>query len=370
MIRLIAFCLALAGPALAEDRTAATRLAEAQLLRQAANGAENRVAALAGAIRAFEDGLVAAAATHREAQAATSAAQATIDAKSDNLERLMSTLMTLRQAGSGSTALHPNGPTQGLRASMLRSAVRPGLATEIAVIRQDLIALDRAKAVEADAHLTLQQGQEGLAATWTDLTAALDARPAPSKRFVLDQVEEAILAASITSLADLPAVLATTIETGLPNDAVLAAKGSIPQPVTGRVLHGFGSLTGENRPRRGITFATPAKALVVSPSAATILYQGAVSPFENVVVIEPTAGVQVIFAGLAQMFGESGQIIPAGTPLGVMGGETSPADMNLTTFPSIESGGASQALYFEVRERQTPVDPATWFALEQQVDEQ
>ena len=71
-----------------------------------------------------------------------------------------------------------------------------------------------------------------------------------------------------------------------------------------------------------------------------------------------------VFAGLAEVYGEVGEIISAGAPLGLLGGSTPQSDADLTISNQINSGGQSQTLYLEVRDGQTPVNPATWFAIE------
>ena len=53
---------------------------------------------------------------------------------------------------------------------------------------------------------------------------------------------------------------------------------------------------------------------------------------------------------------------------GFVVGANRPSDTELTTNTAAGAGNDAQALYLEVREGQTLVDPASWFALEQQMD--
>ena len=75
-------------------------------------------------------------------------------------------------------------------------------------------------------------------------------------------------------------------------------------------------------------------------------------------ILEPQADTLFIFAGLEAVFGQTGQVLPAGDPLGLMGGE-------LRTDVSLSGDGAGNArpetLYIEVRELNQPVDPQDWF---------
>jgi septal ring factor EnvC (AmiA/AmiB activator) len=65
-----------------------------------------------------------------------------------------------------------------------------------------------------------------------------------------------------------------------------------------------------------------------------------------------------------EVFGEVGQVIPQGSPIGLLGGETPNARAILTQSEPDNGGVASQTLYLEVRDGQSPVNPSDWFALD------
>ncbi|HEX8376027.1 MAG TPA: hypothetical protein VF606_12700, partial [Geminicoccaceae bacterium] len=69
-------------------------------------------------------------------------------------------------------------------------------------------------------------------------------------------------------------------------------------------------------------------------------------------------------AGLGQVFGEAGEILPEGTALGLMGGETPDADAILTEAPATGDAAPLESLYLEVRDAGEPLDPGTWFRLD------
>jgi septal ring factor EnvC (AmiA/AmiB activator) len=116
--------------------------------------------------------------------------------------------------------------------------------------------------------------------------------------------------------------------------------------------------------RPGVLIAARPRALVTSPVAATVRFRGPLLDYGNVVILEPASDVLFVFAGLAEVFGEAGQIVPEGSPIGLMGGEAPDVDAILSESEAIDTDRANQTLYLEVREGQSPVDPATWFALE------
>jgi septal ring factor EnvC (AmiA/AmiB activator) len=70
----------------------------------------------------------------------------------------------------------------------------------------------------------------------------------------------------------------------------------------------------------------------------------------------------MVLAGLDQVYGAVGDILPAGTPVGLLGGEE--PDTEEFLLEAAQGGGTSrqETLYMEVRQAGTPVDPMQWFA--------
>jgi septal ring factor EnvC (AmiA/AmiB activator) len=130
------------------------------------------------------------------------------------------------------------------------------------------------------------------------------------------------------------------------------------------LLRAFNAPDAAGIARPGVIIAARPRAIVATPTPATILFRGPLLDYGNVVIIEPATDVLIVLAGLAEVYGEAGQVIPAGTPLGLLGGDVPFVNAILTQSDGTGGGQASQTLYLEVREGQSPVDPATWFALE------
>ena len=79
-------------------------------------------------------------------------------------------------------------------------------------------------------------------------------------------------------------------------------------------------------------------------------------------ILEPRADLLFIFAGLEIAYGEAGQIITSGTPLGLMGG-LQPELVTNTPSNDGERAGVTrtETLYIEVRQNNVPQDPTLWF---------
>ena len=75
----------------------------------------------------------------------------------------------------------------------------------------------------------------------------------------------------------------------------------------------------------------------------------------------------MIVAGLAQVFGEPGDVLAAGEPLGLMGGQEGPAAEFGAAFVESAASGAApksmQRLYVELRKGKETLDPAEWFVM-------
>ena len=144
----------------------------------------------------------------------------------------------------------------------------------------------------------------------------------------------------------------------------MGQKGALTLPVQGQLLRAFDTPDAAGIRRPGVIVAARPRALVTAPAAATILFRGPLLDYGNVVILEPAADVLFVIAGLAEVFGEAGQVIPEGSPIGLLGGEVPSARAILTENGANAGGVASQTLYLEVREGQSPVNPADWFVLD------
>jgi septal ring factor EnvC (AmiA/AmiB activator) len=196
-----------------------------------------------------------------------------------------------------------------------------------------------------------------------ELSMAIANRTDLPRRFTEDPVRTAILVSSSESLAAFADGLSEMSDTPIsPDDSdVSDLKGRIDLPVQGVVLRRAGEADAAGIAREGLILATRPRAIVTTPVAATIRYRGPLLDLGNVVILEPQADTLFVLSGMGEVFGEAGQVIPAGTAVGLMGGEAP----EIGAFLSLSGDGTgtdrSETLYMEVRESGRPVDPETWF---------
>lgn len=370
MIRaaVLAFCL-LTTPALAQDGAAraalaaANRLESASIMLQEAGTARDRVSALTETIKAYEDGLVAMREGLRRAAIRQQALEAELNAKRDEVAKLLGVLQTMERSPGPLLLLHPSGPTGTARSGMIISDVTPAIQSEVETLKTQYEEVALLRQLQDGAADTLQRGLEGAQSARAELSAAISDRTDLPLKFIEDPVQTALLIASAETLDGFASSLVASEGTAPIEDAE-ALKGNLPLPVQGRLLRGFEEedLAGVSRP--GFLLAVRPRALVTTPIAATLRFKGELLDYGNVVVLEPAADVLFVIAGLNEAFGTIGEVLPSGAPIGMMGGVAEGVDDILSDTGDGITIKATETLYLEVREGQSPVDPATWFAVE------
>jgi len=131
--------------------------------------------------------------------------------------------------------------------------------------------------------------------------------------------------------------------------------------VAGTILRHAGEADAAGITRPGIVIATRPRALVTTPAPATVRYRGPLLDYGNVIILEPQAGILLVIAGLDVVYGKTGEVLPGGSPVGLMGGPVIGDDGLLTATGDGAGFRRTETLYVEVRENNTPVDPETWF---------
>lgn len=330
----------------------------ARALLEAAPTANDRVSALTQAVRGYENGLAAVRESARVAVIREKTILAGLEAEKDRLGELLGVLQTISRTPEPVLMIHPNGPLGLARAGMLVSDVTPAVAAEAARLNARLQELEDVRAVQIEAEQRLEQALVDIQSARIELATVISERVRLPDGPAADPVLLGVLSASSLSLREFADGLSTLDLPPAPESGFVAGKGTLPLPVAGRPIRGFGQadLAGIERP--GLVLATQAQALATSPSAATVRYVGTLLDYGNVVIIEPQAEYLLIMSGLDRVFVQTGEVVAQGAPLGLMGGDT-PA------FDRTEGSQTRQeTLYMELRESGEPVDPADWFVMD------
>ncbi|MDE4192259.1 murein hydrolase activator EnvC family protein [Phaeobacter gallaeciensis] len=365
----LALCLLMAAPLRAETaaaraaREAAAQLEAATLRMEQADGARDRVKALSETIHAYEAGLAAMrdglrGVARRETQLTTQ-----LQSREGEIAELLGVIQTIETSSPPVLMLHPSGPLGAARSAMMLAEVAPGLNARAEALRADLEEVQTLRLLQQAAAGKLEQGLSGIQEARTALSTAIADRTDLPRRFTEDPMRTAVLISSTETLSGFASGLSEIADGAVIESRadISDLRGDLPLPVEGLVLRGYGDRDAAGIARPGLLVAARPRALVTSPTAATIRYRGPLLDLGNVVILEPQPDTLFILSGLAEVYGTAGQVIPEGTPVGLMGGQTPQAGAILSL--SGEGGGTdrTETLYIEVRMDNSPVDPETWF---------
>jgi len=348
----------------AEDAArAAEDLAAAVDALGQAGGGQDQIEALTQTIRAYEAGLAALREALRQAQQREVELQTGFESQRDQIAQLLGVLSRIEAEPGPILLLHPTGPVGTVRAGMMLADVTPALSAKAEALGVQLRELSDLRALQTFAGDTLTRGLDAAQKARSQLAQAISDRTDLPRRLTEDPDALRNLLQSADTLGAFAAGLALDPTA---NSGFAEARGELEFPALGTILLRPYEIDARGVSRPGITLATRPAALVTSPWAATIRYRGPLLDYGNVMIIEPGDGYLFVIAGLADVFGEVGEVIAKGAALGLMGGTLSQSADLLA--PSLIGGAAqeTQTLYIELREGAKAVDPIDWFAATRQ----
>ncbi len=349
-------------PAPLSAEEAADALRDAIGTLEQAEGTRERVAALTHTVRAYETGLAGLRDALRRALAREAEIITELDRQRGRIGQVLGAMTVLQSKEEPVILIHPDGPLETVRAGMILAATTPALEAEAAALRAQIDEIRRLRALQGETTAMLQKGLTAAQQARTELSKAVQDRTDLPQRFLEDPEELTGLVASADSLdAFAKGLAAMETDIGAPMADFESAKGRLPLPVQGSLLRRAGEADAAGIVRPGIVVATGPGALVTLPWTATVRYRGPLLDYGNVMIAEPASGYLLILAGLETVFGETGDVLDAGAPVGLMAGDMK--DWSANPGQSEEGGGVgvTETLYIELRQGEEPVDPAPWF---------
>jgi septal ring factor EnvC (AmiA/AmiB activator) len=139
-----------------------------------------------------------------------------------------------------------------------------------------------------------------------------------------------------------------------PAVAFASAKRSLPLPVSGTKIRGFGAPDGVGGTEKGLTLVTRSNAQVTAPCDGQIVYAGPFRSYGQLLIINAGGGYHVLLAGMERISVDLGQFVLTGEPVAVMGDGPQLA-------ASAASSAKAPSLYIEFRKESVPVDPSPWW---------
>ena len=325
--------------------------------------AKDRISALTDAILSFEESLSLARDSLRQISVLEARAQQKLSVEQEAYAELIGVLLSIDKSPIQAELLHPDGPMATAWGGMLIADLLPALEEKVQSLRSDLEAARYLSELQYQFTLDLQAGLVALQETRAALGRAIADRDDLPKRFVENPAQTAILLAAADTLdifADgLSLIAKNEAEGSLPD--ITTRKGTLPMPVQGKVIRYFNEADAAGIKRPGIVVATSDNALVRTPTAATIRYRGPLLDYGLVSILEPQQDILYIFAGLSTVYGDIGEVLPAGSPVGLMGMSEIFDEKNLIETLNESGGLRGETIYIEVRVNKAPENPLTWF---------
>lgn len=205
-------------------------------------------------------------------------------------------------------------------------------AAQVQALREDLDAERTKLETERKSRMELLRSlraNRSLSARMAEELARVDVAPPPA---------EAAPPASPTPAPDVNAA----------NAAFRAAKGRLPRPVQGPVLHAYGARTDAPTPNTGVDLSAPAGTTFRAVFDGTVTRSGYVRGYGQVVVVAH-GSYSTLYAHANGLRVAEGQGVSQGDVLGLVGSTGLVED-------------DTPQLHFEVRYNGTPQDPMAWLA--------
>jgi len=329
-----------------------------------ADSYRERVEALSNLIQETEKSLSDLRSAYRIIKLKSEKLNKDIILQKEKISELAGALLVVGKEPLGSKLLHPDGALNAARSSLILSDILGVVRSEAKDLEKDLEKLRLLTNLAQRADQEMQLSLKSIQAARVSLIKAASDRADLPIRFIDDPEKISILSKSAKSLGEFAVAIKS-----LKKKLIITAepiendfKGALNLPVEGVITRKFREEDAAGIVRPGIVIRTKDNEIVTSPIVSTILYAGPLLDYEMVSILEPIEGVLLIFAGLDQVFGEPGQIIPKSSPVGLMGSQNTNTK-NFVTEKELNSGRLPQSLYIEVRVNDKPQDPFDWFDL-------
>ena len=328
-----------------------------------AKNAKKRIKSLSQAIQSYEETLAILRISVRDLALQQAQLQDVLDQNENEIMQFLGVLATVQKTPIAGQILHPSGPLATARSGMIISDIVPILQENVNQLRDQLVVLKQLSETQFKAQSSLQTGLLELQKAHSNLGRAIANRDDLPKRFITDPEKLEILIKASKDLETFAASVQSIAisETSVSLPSVSDRKGHLKLPVRGKILGKFNEADASGIKRSGIILATDPRAIVISPTAATIRYLGPLLDYGNVAILEPQNGLLFVFAGMDTVYGEIGQVIPALSPIGLMPSQSNEVDKIFKTRTNFYSGQLSETLYVEVREGSEPKNPLDWF---------
>ena len=276
------------------------------------------------------------------------------------MSSLLATLQRLSKSPPALALLKPGEAVDTARSAKLLGSILPQIENKAALLKNELVAL-------LDVKQELSSDRESLRATLVTLSRqqhdikTLQKAREQAARYALKEASKQAKAASkliqqATNLKDLIAKIEKAAKmrraAEMAGKAAIStgfslAKGMLTMPAKGKISKYFGSPLRVGK-SKGIRVKTRSEAQVIAPFDGEVVFSGPFRDYGQILIISHGDGYHSLLAGMDKIFGEVGEWILAGEPIG----EMEKADKNKK----------ADELYLELRYNNVAFNPLPWIA--------
>lgn len=130
-----------------------------------------------------------------------------------------------------------------------------------------------------------------------------------------------------------------------PNKAFSTMRGKLSWPVSGRVIHKYASQRNEKQRWKGIVITAPGGSKVNAIAPGKVVFAGWMEGYGHLIIIEHDRNYMSLYGYNRAVFKRTGQSVRANETIAAVGNS---------------SGQSQNALYFEIRHKTVPQNPARW----------
>lgn len=270
---------------------------------------------------------------------------------------LILALERMRRIPPESLIVRPGAPLQTAQTAMLLQSTLPAVNSRAEQISSDLKRLGQiTTSLQNDRKSALAKKQD-LARKHAETKELVDRRENLYGKLQGDYEENKRRVARLSREAKTLMDLITRLEKEEQNRQVTKvgmAVHSLPEtgrarlPVTGQLVEAFGQANAIGAVSQGVTLESRPGSLVVAPMGGIVRFSGTFKNYGNMVIIEHKNGYHSLIAGIHRIDAGVGNPVKPGEPIGQL--------------PLTSSRGGLPALYYELRYKGQPVNPAGTFS--------
>ncbi len=273
--------------------------------------------------------------------------RAEMNQQKKHMEQVLAALLRMARTPSELMIIRPEKPADNIRSAILLREALPHYAEEAQRLGTQIDKLQLTREDILDKEAAIKEAQKTFAVKQEELNKLLAQRQAwlnatQSQRSDLQQQISA-LSQQAQNVQDLMQKVATA-SIALPQKLRKGGRIAFSAPAKGKILYGFGDADDVGSASRGLTMRVRGGDMIVAPADGQVVFAGPFKGYGNILIIRHGDDYHSFLAGFGRLDSAVGQVVNAGEPLGRS---------------SMEQGTNAQ-LYFELRYRGAPVNPAQY----------